>query len=130
MGNEEKYVGRTYRFDAKGDAVNCCSLAREFYSDHGWKQNWDDGIPWPKRPAGYEGRLKSYMAKEFQSCGIDDLQYGDIVMLNQRAGGGIGVYVGEGRLLCLERPFRDGQSKTVIYPEKKWKPYAESGYKR
>lgn len=92
MGGEEKYVGRIYRFDAKGDAVNCCSLAREFYSDHGWRQNWDDGIPWPKRPDGYEEHLKLYMDKEFRRCGIDDLEYGDIVMLNQRAGGGESGY--------------------------------------
>lgn len=126
----KKYTGLIYRFDGKGDTVNCCKLARIFYADHGWKEDWDDGKPWPKGPGGYEDRLRTYMDGHFLACSEEELEYGDVVMLDERAGGGIGVYVGSGELLCLERPFRSGKSKTTVYEAPMWKPYVKAEWKR
>lgn len=131
MEDISKYLGITYRFAVDEENVNCCSLARKFYEDHGWPQNWDDGKPWPTHPIGYKERLKRYMDENFSKTeDPEQLEFGDVAMMKDTVGGGLGIYAGEGNLICLERPIIEGRSKTVLYRARLWKPYMEMGYKR
>ena len=119
--NLNKYVGLNYRFDLSNNSYNCLSLAKKFYKDHDYKQNFDDGSSWPTNyKDNYARRLISYLENNFTKIeDIDSLSYGDIVVISP--GIRIGTYVGEGNLLTISSEFKDDISKSIIYPLDYWK---------
>lgn len=139
-----KYEGITYKFYvpptetfAAGAAnttnyCNCLTLARMFYKDHGYQETWDDGKPLPQSAAEpYKNRLILYLSLNFvKENDPEKLEYGDVALIKTGLDNNIGIYVGNGNMLTIERPTIEGKSKSVIYRERLWKPYFRKGFKR
>lgn len=135
MEDLSKYIGLTYRFNMNtrsGGYCNCLTLVKQFYNDKGYPETWDDGKPLPTSGAEpYEKRLYLYLLQNFiKEDNPENLEYGDIVLIKAGSSTNIGVYVGEGNVLTVEKPTIEGKAKSIVYRERLWKPYVKTCFKR
>lgn len=133
--NLDKYIGRIHKYQGTGECCDCLNLVQEFYKDHGYKQDFNDGRPRPQTYDDYithePTRLIRYLLKHFfLTKNIDELEYGDVILTLIGGEPHIGVYVGEGKALAMEIPVIYGKSKSTIYKGRYWKPYFRAGFKR
>lgn len=133
--NLNKYIGKIHEYQGTGDTCDCLNLVQQFYKDHGYEQDFDDGRP---RPATYDEyikheptRLIRYLLKHFAVTEKpDELEYGDVILVLVDGDPHVGVYVGEGKALAMEIPVIYGKSKSTIYRARYWKPFFRAGFKR
>jgi len=129
-----KYVGLDFVFDSydSPNTVNCLTLIRKFYKDNGFTETFDDGKPYPHYVReGYKMRLLLYLINNFnKEDNINNLEYGDIVLLKTNNDINIGVYVDNGKVLTIEIPTIQGKSKSIIYDKSVWKPLIKVCFKR
>lgn len=135
MEDLSKYIGKIHKYQGTGIYCDCLNLVTQFYHDHGYQQDFDDGKP---RPDTYEEyistqrtRMIRYLLKNFkQTRNIQDLEYGDVVLTVIGGDPHIGVYVGDDKVLSMQIPVIEGKSESTIYKGRYWKPYFRSGFKR
>lgn len=133
--NLNKYIGKIHRYQGKGDYCDCLNLVQQFYRDHHYKQDFNDG---QERPATYEEykkkcpmRMIRYLVNNFQKVtDIRSLGYGDVVLTDISGDAHLGVYVGDDKVLAMEIPVIEGKSKSTIYKGRYWKPYFKAGFKK
>lgn len=133
--NLNKYIGKIHKYQGTGDYCDCLNLVQQFYIDHHYKQDFNDGKP---RPATYDEykhncptRMIRYLVNNFKkTTKIEDLQYGDVVLTDIGGDAHLGVYVEDDKVLAMEIPVIEGTSKSTIYKGRYWKPYFKAGFKK
>lgn len=133
-----RYIGIPYTFNFDLNtlrnrntitSINCAGLVKLFYLEHNYKQTCDDGKTWNiSKNSHYLMRLLKYLNSNFKfTSKIEDLEYGDIVCL--LTGTHLGIYVGNGNILTIEKEHIENVSKTIIYSKKDWINIFKFGFK-
>lgn len=135
MENLNKYIGKIHKYQGTGKYCDCLNLVTMFYHDHHYKETFDDHKPRPKTYEEYitkqPTRMIRYLIKNFDvTTNVDDLEYGDVILVLVGGDPHLGVYVGEGKALAMEIPVVEGKSKSTIYKGRYWKPFFRAGFKR
>ena len=131
--NLQEYIGLPYGW--KDGQYNCLDLCRIFYKEHGYKQLFVDGKPFPPTLEEFNKndrlRLMKYLLKNFDvSRDYSDARYGDIVMFDIRGDMHFGIYVDDDCVLAMQVPCIEGSSQSTIYRPKFWKPAFKYVFRR
>lgn len=95
-----RYVGIKHYFgESSFEKCDCFGLVKLFYREHGWPQTFTDDNPEPVTEANYAQprmwrRLYKYMLTHFERVTYDDLQFGDVVIMQVNLCMHMGIYVG------------------------------------
>lgn len=132
--NTSRYIGIPWKFNGSDvSGADCIGLVRLFYKDHSWKEDFQDGKTvekdwYTKDPS----RMMRYLAKNFNKTeNINELEYGDLIILRIREESHIGIYLGYGKILHTFPPPNELVT-TASYIErmKHLQQYFRAGFKR
>lgn len=128
----DRYIGLVHEFQGDGvSSADCVSLCRLFYREHGWAEDFTDGkniieSEYSKQPF----RVLRYLLGHFTKTAMEDLEYGDVVLLKVAGDVHLGVYTEYGKLLAMQVPTIVGHSKSTIYRKQWWSQYFLCGFRR
>ncbi|BAL85091.1 hypothetical protein SELR_pSRC300180 (plasmid) [Selenomonas ruminantium subsp. lactilytica TAM6421] len=130
-----KYIGITHKYaGADFDKCDCFGLVQLFYKEHGWSQSFDDGKPYPTEDEyaqpKYWRRLYEYLLRNFTEVDYKDLSFGDVVVFEINGCIHLGIYLEYGKLLAMEVPAVEGESKSTIYHRGMWTQCFKYGFRR
>ena len=122
--NIDKFIGIPHHFgESSFDGCDCIGLVRLFYAEHGWSQNFDDGLPVDKdtyMTAPVWRRLFRYLHMNFNEVAVPD--YGDVVLFRINDCEHLGVIIDKyGRLLSMTVPEQEGITTSRVYHRSMWK---------
>lgn len=131
--NTDKFIGIPHYFgESSFDGCDCIGLVRLFYREHGWSQDFDDGLPVDRdtyMTASVWRRLFRYLHKNFTE--VDDVDYGDVVLFRINDCEHLGVIVDKyGRLLSMTVPEQEGVTTSTIYHRSMWKNVEHKVWRR
>ena len=134
MENIEKYIGIYYGWKSKY-RMTCLDLCRQWYIDHGYKQNFDDGKIYPKSMdefnKSHRFRLMKYFLRNFTvTKDSKNLNHGDIVAFNINGDMHFGMYLENDTVLAMQVPCIEGVSQSTVYKRKFWNNAFVCGFKR
>ena len=136
MDGFNKFIGIKHYFgESSFDGCDCIGLCRLFYKEHGWPQTFTDDEPEPVTKENYAeprmwARLYRYLLKNFTRVDYDDLDYGDVVVMNFDGDEHLGIYLEYGKVLGMQVPTVYGVSQSTIYPREWWTPAFKYGFRR
>lgn len=131
--NTDKFIGIPHVFNGDTyEACDCIGLARLFYAEHNWTQDFKDGQEITKDWQSKDrGRLFRYLKRNFvETRDAHSLTYGDIAVYNIDGDYHIGIYLEYGKVLAMQVPCKEHYTTSTIYREQYWKPYFVRGYRR
>ena len=122
--NIDKFIGIPHYFgESSFDGCDCIGLVRLFYAEHGWSQDFDDGLPIDKdtyMTAPVWRRLFRYLHKNFTE--VSDVDYGDVVLFRINDCEHLGIIIDKyGRLLSMTVPEQEGVTTSRVYHRSMWK---------
>lgn len=132
---DSKYIGIPHYFgESSFEKCDCIGLCRLFYREHGWKDDfWDNGKPITEEnfasPSTWR-RLYSYCLTHMERIFYDELEYGDFVIFRIDGDIHTGIYLGYGKLLCMQVPTVYGESTSTIYHRQWWTPFFKAAFRR
>jgi hypothetical protein len=108
------------------------SLARLFYADHGWPEDFTDGKPIEEQQYKLHEpfRILRYLLKNFRRSELDKLEYGSIVVLKIYGELHLGIYINYGKILCMQVPVIIGYSKSTVYRQQWWSQFFLCAFSR
>lgn len=134
MENIDKYIGIYYGWKSK-DRMTCLDLCKYWYSEHGYKQDFDDGKLYPKTMNEFNKhhrvRLMKYFLRNFTLVkDPEKLTHGDVVVFNVGGDLHTGIYLENGSVLAMQVPCLEGIAQSTVYKKKFWINAFKYGFKR
>lgn len=131
--NLNKFIGIKHYFgESSFTKCDCAGLARLFYKEHNYGIDLTDGKPLDEAEYKHQPyRMLRYLLKSLDKVrSIDELKYGDIVVVRIMEELHIGIYTEYQRLLTMEVPVVIGHTQSCIYKGYQWMSYFICGFRR
>ena len=134
--DSDRFIGIVHKTNGDTfESCDCLGLVRLFYKEHGWTLDfWDGGEPITNETAHSKkawDRLYRYLNKNMKRVKKpDQLEYGAVVLFNIDGDMHMGLYVGDGMLLAMAVPCKEGVTKSVLYHRRVWSVAYKRGYNR
>jgi cell wall-associated NlpC family hydrolase len=133
MSPFDKFIGIPHQYgESSWSACDCAGLCQLFYREHQYNETLIDGKPIGDSESSKKQplRMLRYLLKNLDRIpDINDLQYGDIVLLKIAGEHHVAISIDYGKILSMAVPCIAGVSKSTIYRKQYWSQFYIVGFR-